>query len=664
MTFRTWHLAAWGSAAALLIFSGAAFAQQRQPDNQVELFEMPIEELMKVPVVFSASKYEQKASEAPASVSIITADEIKKYGYRTVADILRSVGGFYTTYDRNYTYLGVRGFGRDSEHVLMLINGHRINENIIGRCYVATEFHLDVDLIDRIEIIRGPGSSLYGENAFFAVINIITKQAKDYKGLELSGELASFGTERSRITYGNILGKDVELLVSATTFDQDGQKLYFKEFDDPETNNGWVRNDDDQFHNLFTRLSAGDFDLTVASVSREKGIPTGSWGAVFEDSRNRTWDDFTLVGLTYNHSFSDTFSIKGRAAYNQFKYYGEYVYDYDPDMVVNKDYLQGRWWEGELQFVAQPFARHKITWGAEYRYNARQDQRNWDEEVYLNDRRHSKNWGVYVQDEFKIWDNLSLVAGVRHDGYETFGGTTSPRLGVIYNPFEKTTLKLLYGEAFRAASVYELYYNDGDFTIKANPDLKPETIKNYEIVLEQRINQHIRGTISGFYCKMENFIDRITDPADGLMVYENIDEVNAKGLEAALDSRWDNGLQGRASYSLVQTENEQTGRSLTNSPRHLAKLNLIAPLIKNKLFAGIETQYTSEAKTLSGRYAGDFAVVNLTLTCVEVAKGLEVSASVYNLFDKKYGNPGFAEHVQDVIYQDGRRFAVRLTYRF
>ncbi len=122
-----------------------------------------------IPSVFGASKYEQKVSEAPSSISIVTAEDIKKYGYRTLADILRSVRSFYISYDRSYSYAGARGFGRPGDYnsrILVLIDGHRSNDNVYDGALLGTEGVIDVDLIDRVEIIRGPGSSLYGSNAF------------------------------------------------------------------------------------------------------------------------------------------------------------------------------------------------------------------------------------------------------------------------------------------------------------------------------------------------------------------------------------------------------------------------------------------------------------------------------------------------------------------
>ena len=653
----------------LILFSVAAqvIAAEQEANGAEDFFKMPLEKLMEeeVDTVYAASKYKQKVTEAPSSVTIITAEEIRKYGYRTLLDILRSVPGFYETYDRNYGYVGVRGFGRPGDYnsrILVLIDGHRVNENVSDSFGAGTTFHLDVDLIERIEIVRGPGSALYGSNALFAVISVVTKNGQDYRGLELSGEIASFDTERSRITYGNVFDNGLDLLVSGTYYDRDGETLYYREFDDPSTNNGRVENDDDDFKSFLIKTSISDFTLTAAHVRREKGIPTAPWDTVFNDRGTRTWDYDDLIGLTYQHDFPDDFSIQAKLSYNRYDYHGDYVYDDGGDLYINEDCFIGNWWVSELQFTKKLSERHKLISGAEAQYNVRQDQKNWDSEIYLDKGESSKSWGVYLQDEFRVWDNLTLFAGLRRDYYDVTGDAVNPRVGLVYNPSDDTAVKLLFGRAFRAPSVYELYYEDGS-TTRPNPSLKPETIKTYEAVLEKYINRNVRGSISGYYYKIRDLIDQTTD-ADGWILFDNLDEVTARGFETALDTKWDNGIRGRAAYSHVQTLNETTRSPLANSPKHMINFNLILPVIKDTLFAGIETKYTSKRKTLTSDHTDDSVVTNLTLTYENVIKKLELQVGIFNLFDEEYGHPGFAEHVQDVIDQDGRTVGVRLKYRF
>src|ERR1017187_10422870 len=149
--------------------------------------DMSLEDLMKVDIdsVYGASGYKQKVADAPASITIITGDEIRRYGYRTLADALRDVPGFYVIYDRVYDYLGERGFGRPADYnsrFLLLVDGHRVNDNLFDQAFIGNDFPVDVDLIDRIEVIRGPNSSLYIASALLGVINVVTKPVHELQG--------------------------------------------------------------------------------------------------------------------------------------------------------------------------------------------------------------------------------------------------------------------------------------------------------------------------------------------------------------------------------------------------------------------------------------------------------------------------------------------------
>ncbi len=647
--------------------SGRAHAEEGRP-----LTELNIEELMEVEV-YSASKFPQKISEAPSSVSIVTSDEIKKYGYRTLAEILRSLRGFFVTSDRNYDYMGVRGFLRPGDYntrVLLLVDGHRINDNIYDQAFIGTDFPVDVDLIDRVEVIRGPGSSLYGSNAFFAVINVLTKKGRDFGGAEASGEAGSNDAYKARLSYGKSFENGFEAALSGSYYHSQGNRqLYYKEFDDPATNNGIAENaDSGRFTDLFGELSFNGFTLQSVYSDRKKFVPTASFGTIFNDNRFFTRERHFYVDLKYEHTFASGLGLVSRLSYNYHKYNGDYPYDLTepggiPASVLNKDYAIGKWWGGEVQLIKTVFERHKVVVGAEYRDNFEQDQGNYDVEVYLDDHRHSGVLAFYAEDEFTIFRNLILNAGVRYDHYSTFGSTTNPRLAIVYSPLEKTTFKLIYGSAFRAPNAVELYYKGGlDF--KLNPNLKPETIRTYELVCEQLIGDNLRATAVGFYNKIKDLITLTVDPSDNMFVYENIGGATAKGLEFELEGKWENGLSGRVSYTLQETKDKTTGERLTNSPEHLAKLNVTVPLLKDKILVGLEEQFMSKRKTLKGDYTNTSYLTNVTLFSRNLVKNMEASVSVYNLFDYHYGDPGSEEHRQDIIEQDGRTFRFKLTYRF
>ncbi len=630
-----------------------------------------------IPSISGASRYEQSVSEAPAFVSVVTAREIKLFGYRTLADILRSVPGFYTTYDRNYAYLGVRGFGRPGDYstrVLVLLDGyHRLNDSVYYQAPVGTDFPVELDLIDRVEIIRGPSSSIYGTNAFFAVINVVTKRGRDLKGVELSGEAGSFDAYKGMLTYGNRFSNGLEALASGSYYRSKGQDLYFKQYDRPATNHGVAEGcDGDQYGNFFTKLGFKDLTLSGAFQSREKNIPTAAWDAIFNDSRWKTVDERAFMDLKYEGSFENQLGLMVRGYYDHYDYQGTYPFYRDNTKpflgsYLNKDSVQGEWFGGEFQVTKTLWDRHKVVVGAEYRFNSREDQRNYDEQpaqVHLDRQHSSSTTALFAQDEFRITDYLLLNAGIRYDYFDDFGNSLNPRAGLIIHPFESTFLKLLYGQAFRVPNVYELYYSDGS-TQKANPNLQPETIRTYEVVWEQLLGKHLKFTLAGFYYDTDDLINLQTDPADEMTFFGNVQQVTTKGVEAELDVKWPRGIETKVSYSYQDAKDQQTDRRLTNSPIHQAKFHGLVPIVPEKLFFGTELIYTSPRLTLKGRETDNAYLLNLSLFWAQPVKGLDLSCTVYNVLDQQVGDPGSEEHRPlDTIYQDGITFRVKATYAF
>jgi outer membrane receptor for ferrienterochelin and colicins len=653
-----------------------------------DLMEMSVEQLMSVEVatVYGASKYEQKVTEAPASVSIVTRDEIRKYGYRTLADALRSVRGIYVTYDRNYNFIGIRGFNRPGDYnsrILLLVDGHRINDNIFDTAPIGTEFPVDVDLIDRIEVIRGPSSSLYGTNAFFGVINVITRQPSDLHGTELAGSAGSFGSYESRVSYGKEGGNGLSALLSGSIMHSDGpRRLYFQDF--RQLNGGIAEHADaDRGYKLYGKFSLQDFTLVGAYASRTKNVPTASFATVFNDTRFQTTDSHGFLDLKYHHDFDDRTQLTARAFYDHYYYHGDYPTDSEPanfdttlppvaapQVVLNRDLAWGTWWGGELQLTKTLPGRNKVSLGTEFRENSQQHQQNYDVDPYnlhLDDRRNSAIWALYLQDEIQLLDSLILSAGVRYDHYDSFGGTTNPRLALIYQPVEGTALKLLYGNAFRAPNAYELYYDDR-VNVFSNPDLKPEKIQTYELIYEQYFHEHYRSSLSGFYYRVKDLITSEPvdplNPKDSPTRYVNVDSIDARGVELELEGKWQGGLEGRVSYTYQRAKDSGSDADLTNSPHHLAKLNLVVPLYQSLLFGGFEEQYQSSRLTVGGGRTGANYLSNLTLFSRGILPGLHLSASVYNLFATRNVDPGSPNQVQDTIAQDGRTFRLKLDYRF
>src|SRR4051812_33264729 len=220
------------SAASFALAAASQLAVAARASAQPPLQEMPIEDLLRVDVqrVFGASDRLQPVTEAPSSVTIVTADEIARYGFRTLADVLSSTRGFYITNDRNYSYVGARGFGRAGDYntrVLLLVNGHRVNDNVYDQATVGLDFGIDARLFERVEIIRGPASSLYGTSAFFAVVNVITRSGDSIDVATVDAGVGSLGERTAYLAAGRRLDNGLNIAVSGSYRQDDGVKRLF-----------------------------------------------------------------------------------------------------------------------------------------------------------------------------------------------------------------------------------------------------------------------------------------------------------------------------------------------------------------------------------------------------------------------------------------------------
>ena len=645
---------------------GMAWAADNTADLSV-LKSMSLEDLGEVQVntIVAVSGFEQKTTEAPSSISIVTAEEIKRYGYRTLADILESLQGFDVSSDRNYAYLGSRGvnLGDYNNRILLLVDGHRVNNNINDGAAIGTDFILDIDLIDHVEVIRGPGSVLYGNNAFFGVINVVTRKVD---GVEASGEYGSFDAYKARLSFGKSYTNGVSLLLSGTYYQSDGpDQLYYKEFNTPAQNHGIAQNmNGDSYESVFGSFSYADLILEAAYINREHTDPTAPVPLTFNNSRAQVVEERSYVDLKFNHQLPGDLDLSAHLYYDQNQINTGSPLGAPTISAFQQQNTGGEWWGAELQVSKRLWEKHTISVGAEYR-----DDFSQYDQVFLsgnakpvNDVNASRqSHGVFAQGDFELSKDLRLNAGVRYDQYGNFAATFSPRVALIYNPLQQSTFKAIYGTAFRDPDFLELEVNQDN-------DIQPEQIQSYELVYEQGIGQFLKSSVSGYYNQMDNLIV-VQNGSD-----ENIN-ADAQGMELALEGHWTNGMLGRASYTLQKTENRSGGMGLPDSPENLLKLNLSVPLLRDKIFAGLEYQYTSSRETiytasdtnpatLQGPNAPGYGVINFTLFSRNLLKNLEFSASIYNLLDASYSDPSSQGHLQAQIPQDGRTFRLKMTYRF
>ena len=293
----------------------------------------------------------------------------------------------------------------------------------------------------------------------------------------------------------------------------------------------------------------------------------------------------------------------------------------------------------------------------------RQSQLNYDEEprvVYIDSAPRSYTLALNLQDQYTIGRHLLLNLAGRAERIATGATGFTPKLGVILTPRADTTLKVLASRALRAPSAYELYYDSPSNT--GNRALEPEQLQSLEVNIEHYLSSSMEIKAALFRNTYRDLIVGVAD-ADGAVVLQNGLDARVDGLELSWTVKRRAGLQARASYSTIFDRDAASNAWTSGAPKYLAKVNVGRLVPRLGLTVGGELQYQSARHTHTGDVLGRAVVANVNLVRANVAKGLDLKGSVFNLFDTSYSEPVSEGHRQGGITQDGRQLFVGLTWR-
>jgi outer membrane cobalamin receptor len=626
-----------------------------------KLFRMDLQDLMNQKVV-TASKYSQSSSDAASSIGVITAAEIRQFGYNTLGEALNSQRGMYLSDDKNYLYVGSRGFSRPTDYnnrIIVMMDGHILNEVVYGSAFMGNEMGINLDNIERIEIIRGPGSSVYGSGSMLNTINLITKKGAETNGARFSAALGSFGKKDASVIYGKKI-KKTDISFSGKGGLYKGENYYFSELDKPETNYGISDgNDWERYVGFQTAVTNGNLKLTSGYSTRTKGIPTGAFNTDLTGDVESS-DKRFYVETSYHKALIKNNSLLFRLFYDDYSYSGSYpTTGYD-----SFDASKGRWGGGEIQYYLEAGKRNVIIAGFEYKTIFRNDYKEWDNDTtYFNHNFPFSFYSIYAQDQIKIVNKLHLTAGLRYDQYSVFGHATSPRLALVYKYSGNSSLKLLYSEAFRIPNLYESYYRSNN-SHKTNPDIRSERIRTVEFAWSHKISGSVFGNLSLYRFTIFNLIDQILDESDGLTQFRNIGKATGSGAEYELKYHsLSNSGNGFLNFTLQRTIDNKTDKILSNSPAFLIKSGYAFPV--SKYFSLVpEFFYETGRSTLQGNQTGNVYLFNFGVNSGTFLKHCEASVKARNIFNTRYYFPGGNEHVQDELIQNSRSLYIKLTVHF
>ena len=618
--------------------------------------------------VETAAAHRQDAAEAAASVTVITADEIDRLGYRTLADILSTVRGFTVTDDRTYSYVGVRGFGRPSDNnsrVALFIDGVPSRNGFTDAAPLGLTLGVPLSAIDRVEVTRGPGSTLYGTGAMFGVVNVILKDTRTLDGVRGAATLGAYGSYEAEAFASTDLPGGVGVTVGVHGLDEDGPETVIPEFDSPLTPGGLSEGlDYERTHGVTGSVERGPIRLDVRYGDRTKGLPTAIYRSSYgleSSARDRSG----TATLRATVPLSPRLTVSALGAFD--RYDTELLVPYgDQNGAAYISYTTDASFARAGSRVQWTTAAHRLTAGVEALSQFQSDafvSYVGTDQVFFEASDPFLAGGVYAQSESAVSDLLALTIGGRLDAVR--GDVAfSPRGAVVVTPDDRTSLKLLAGSAFRSPSTWERTLDVAPLGQFGAGELGPEYATSYEAILGREVAPGLRleGSVYSTYARdlVEN---RLIDPATGTFQYQNAGQARGRGAElgaTAVAAGW----RTRASYGYhrVWDPNAETDAQLLNAPVHAGKATAFGPL-GGGLWLALDARAESARRTLRGTETDPFAVFDAALSA-DVLSGLgRVTAGVRNVLDTDYALPARPEHRIATIPQRPRTFYLRLDAR-
>ncbi|MFA6357219.1 MAG: TonB-dependent receptor [Candidatus Omnitrophota bacterium] len=582
-------------------------------------------------VIVSATKTETYQAEIGSSTTVITADDIKKTGKRTVEAVLRDVPGLAvmqsgTLGGQTSVYLR----GAKPGQTLVMIDGVEVNDSIsVDRSFDFA--HLIVDNIERIEIVRGPQSTLYGSDAMAGVINIITKRGTGEPKLEGYFEGGSHNTFRENFGLSGIAVDKFDYSFSATRLDSES------------ISDAAGGSENDPYHNLtlssrmgYKILDNAEVSLTARYTDAKKSIDTSSnnYPYALIDMQNYTsWSKDLATKFSFDHSINSWWAHTLSFSYHDIRRKDKKEWD-----SVNLDNVND-WYKGdnkkvEWQHNFSPVKWNILTAGLEYEnetgssYYYSDTYGPW---VDKQDRKSVDNMGYYLQDQLKVWDKLFITPGIRIDDHELFGTKTTYKISTAYLiPQTGTRLKANWGTGFKAPSIYQLYSNYG------NPSLKPDESRSYDFGFEQSfLKDKLSFDLTYFHNDFKNMVDFDLDPASPTYYkYINIGKATTKGFEFGTKFLPIDTLTLAANYTYTYTENKETGQQLLRRPKSQVNFDANWVFLPN---ANLDfgANYLGSRKD-SGYITDKSYTIFRMAASYDITKNFQIFGRIENLFDKKY----------------------------
>ncbi len=613
-----------------------------------DIFDLSIDQLMNVPIE-TASKVITTVAESSSSVIVVTQQDIRAYGWSSLNDVLNAQPGFFSFSDRIYDFVSVRGIYHSNDpnsRILLLINGHSVIENF--GYFNGQLAAMDLSHVKQIEIVRGPGSTLYGTNAMHAVINIITHS---YSDLQTFVKL-SFGDYERKSVSAQLTQKltdNASIVFSYDGLEGDKQSLYFDEYANAGYPNGGFSPElanELEHNNYFIKIDLNNWTLQYFDNYRKKRVPTGIYGGAFADTGTFFADSNRFFEAKYQYKVGKA-KLYSRLFYDEYQFHGRFKYTVDPNWENGPPYAS------EFNAIDEDSAgfetvanlkwsqQHATLLGFEYKrfgdlkfayYSENDPDQSLNENYSIDESEHVAS--LFWSHQWQALNDWTVEIGARYDDYSAVGNHLSWRAATGYqiNPDHK--IKAIFAEAFRAPN---LWSQNGGFFLSGNPDLQPETLETIELLWDGKLSSYLLVNASIYSTLSDNTISQGDSGA-----FENVAGVKAQGadIKFTLGSQ---SYDGYLSASYAKSKQRRDSEPLSFSPAWMLKSGVVCKRCWANMDIAMELQHIGPryyANAQRGQMAS-YTLINANFNYL-LTPALYLNFKINNVFDKAYQHPAFS----------------------
>ena len=491
-----------------------------------------------------------------------------------------------------------------------------MNDNWAWSSYLGYDLRTDIEDIERIEVVRGPGSVLYGTGAVSGVVNLVTRPHDAQTGYEVGASATDGTVGRGRVRAAYDFGGGAGMWTSVQASHSSGTSYDLPAYTGDPLTRGITPTGADRFN---AGTWTGEIWWKALSVqwsvnSHNKHLPAGQFETILGDDRTQQTDTRAMVEAKLDAKASKNLESVTSAHLDYCAYDGTFAAIPEIGGLAHEAYT-GEWTGAEQRFVYTPWSALRVTAGGELQYHFKADQTASSQypapATYLDDHHTFEVGAGYGVADVTLTRALRLSLGGRYDAYSTFGGSFNPRAAVIVKPYEGGNLKVMFGKAFRAPSIYELYFMQPGVQLPGL-HLQAESMYSGEVEYSHRFTPSVVGLVTAYDNVASNLIELAPDAScQSCTRYVNTSMLVAvAGAEAELRKEWRNGWQVSASYSfahpvflkdgslqsVASLAQDPTRRQVPNAPQHMASLRGAAPILGRALMATTRVSFTS------GRY--------------------------------------------------------------